>query len=92
MAEEKQVTEIDKKCAFTGKAIKRVKRYYRNGLYFLNKAAFQGWLQKKKEDGAAATVASEAPAAAEALAKKEAAPKEAKAEPKAEEKAEEKKG
>ena len=39
MAEEKEVKDITKKCAHSGKALKRVKRYYRNGFYFANKAA-----------------------------------------------------
>jgi len=86
MAEEKQVTDIDKKCAHTGKAIKRVRRYYRNGLYFINKAAFQAWQQKQRETAAAAAPAEgSAPVEAKAEAKPETKP-EAKPEAKAEEK------
>jgi hypothetical protein len=53
MAEEKEVKDIKKKCAQTGKTIKRAKRYYRNGLYFVNKAAFKAWYDKQREEKAA---------------------------------------
>jgi len=46
MADEKE--DISKKCAETGTSLKRTKRYYREGRYFLNKNAYQTW--KKKED------------------------------------------
>jgi len=48
MAEE-QDKEIGKKCAHSGVALKRSKRYYRNGLYFLNKASFKSWQVKQQE-------------------------------------------
>ena len=52
--------EINKKCTETGTTLKRSKRYYRNGKYFLNKNAFKIWIkkqleeQKKKDEEAAA--------------------------------------
>jgi hypothetical protein len=53
------------KCAMSGKAIKRRKRYYRNGKYFLNKASYQAFVKKQKADAdtAAAAAAAAAPAA-----------------------------
>jgi hypothetical protein len=53
------------KCAMSGKAIKRRKRYYRNGKYFLNKASYQAFVTKQKTDAdaAAAAAAAAAPAA-----------------------------
>jgi hypothetical protein len=45
-------TEWKKKCAETGKSLKRVRRYYRNGRYFLNKAAFKAYLKKQQEAAA----------------------------------------
>ena len=53
------------KCAMSGKAIKRRKRCYRNGKYFLNKASWQAFVKKQKDDAAAAAAAA-APAAEEA--------------------------
>ena len=50
-------TEWKSKCAQTGKAIKRRKRYYRNGKYFLNKASWQAFVQKVKDAAAAAPAA-----------------------------------
>lgn len=59
MAEQKQAPAVDadhgKKCVFTGSTIKKVKRYYRNGKYFLNKAAFKGYEDKLKQEKAAAS-------------------------------------
>lgn len=49
MAEEKEVEDIGKKCASTGATLKRAKRYYRNGKYFVNKNAFKAWLKKQEE-------------------------------------------
>jgi len=66
MAEEKEVKDVKKKCASTGKNLKRVRRYYRNGLYFVNKAAFKTWDQKRQDDKAKAEAeakSKEAPAA-----------------------------
>jgi len=56
------------KCAMSGKAIKRRKRYYRNGKYFLNKASYQAFVKKQQADAAtaAAAAAAAAPAAEEA--------------------------
>ena len=69
MAEEKEVKDKKRKCAVTGKNLKRVKRYFRNGLYFANKAAFKTWEKTKKEEAektAAESKAKEAPAEAAA--------------------------
>ncbi|NTV30300.1 MAG: hypothetical protein HGA80_09490 [Candidatus Omnitrophica bacterium] len=49
------------KCANTGKALKRKKRYYRNGKYYITKAAWQA--QVKKDAEAAKAKEAEAPAA-----------------------------
>ena len=48
------------KCANTGKALKRKKRYYRNGKYYLTKAA---WKAQVKKDAEGKAQAAEAPAA-----------------------------
>ena len=42
------------KCANTGKALKRKKRYYRNGKYYISKAAFQAQAKKEAEAKVAA--------------------------------------
>lgn len=47
MADEKE--DISKKCAGTGTTLKRSRRYYRNGKYFLNKNAFKAYEAKLKE-------------------------------------------
>lgn len=44
--------DYGKKCAHTGAAIKRVKRYYRNGKYYKNKRAFMDAVKKAAEDAA----------------------------------------
>ena len=52
MADEKE--DISKKCAQTGTALKRSRRYYRNGKYFLNKNAFKAFeakLKAQEEEG-----------------------------------------
>ncbi len=54
MSEKKKDNEVAKKCAGTGKALKRVKRYYRNGLYYANKTAYQAKVKKDKEAAAGA--------------------------------------
>ena len=52
------------KCANTGKALRRKKRYYRNGKYYITKAAWQAQVKKEAEAKASAAPASaEAPAA-----------------------------
>ncbi|MGE0269092.1 MAG: hypothetical protein AB7S78_11635 [Candidatus Omnitrophota bacterium] len=38
---EAEKEDISKKCAQTGTTLKRAKRYYRNGKYFVNKNAFK---------------------------------------------------
>ena len=48
MADEKE--DLSKKCAQTGVALKKFKRYYRNGRYFISKAAFVTWFQKIQEE------------------------------------------
>jgi hypothetical protein len=50
MAEEVKNDEWRKKCAFSGTALKNVKRYYRNGRYYKNKASFQQHLKKLLEE------------------------------------------
>ncbi len=47
MADDKE--EINKKCAQTGTTLKRSRRYYRNGKYFINKNAFKAFEAKLKE-------------------------------------------
>ncbi len=66
MGKVKPENEWKFKCAQSGKAIKRRKRYYRNGKYFLNKASWQAFVKKQKEtaaEAAAAAAAAEAPKA-----------------------------
>ncbi|MBF0330926.1 MAG: hypothetical protein HQL17_03240 [Candidatus Omnitrophica bacterium] len=62
MGKVKPENEWKFKCAQSGKAIKRRKRYYRNGKYFLNKASWQAFVKKQK-DAAAEAAAAEAPKA-----------------------------
>jgi hypothetical protein len=50
--------DIRKKCAGTGVTLRRKRRYYRNGKYFLNKNAYKMFVEKENEKKAA-----EAPAA-----------------------------
>ncbi len=57
MGKVKPENEWKFKCASSGKAIKRRKRYYRNGKYFLNKASWQAFVTKQKETAAAAAAA-----------------------------------
>lgn len=52
MADEKE--DLSKKCAQTGTSLKRARRYYRAGKYFVNKAAFKAYDDKAKADAAAA--------------------------------------
>lgn len=66
MADEKQAApaeDISKKCAGTGVALRRKKRYYREGRYFLNKNAFKAYQAKEAEKAEAEKPAAEAPAA-----------------------------
>jgi len=51
--------ELGKKCAFTGKALKRRKRYYRNGKYYISKTAFKSAMKKQQEEQAKAAPAQE---------------------------------
>ncbi len=51
--------DIRKKCAQTGVNLKRKKRYYRNGRYYITKAAFQ--TKAKTEKAAAATAVAASP-------------------------------
>ena len=44
--------DISKKCAQTGTTLKRSRRYYRNGKYFINKNAFKAHEAKLKEQAA----------------------------------------
>ena len=67
MGKVKPENEWKFKCAQSGKAIKRRKRYYRNGKYFLNKASWQAFVEKQKEAAATAAAAA-ATAAGEAKA------------------------
>ena len=57
MGKVKPENEWKFKCAHSGKAIKRRKRYYRNGKYFLNKASWQAFVKKQKDDATAAAAA-----------------------------------
>ena len=67
MGKVKPENEWKFKCAMSGKAIKRRKRYYRNGKYFLNKASYQAFVKKQKDDAAtAAAAAAPAPEAPKA--------------------------
>ncbi len=52
------------KCANTGKTLKRKKRYYRNGKYYISKAAWKAQAKKEAEAKAAAKAAAEAAPAA----------------------------
>ena len=63
MGKVKPENEWKFKCANTGKAIKRRKRYYRNGKYYLNKASYEAQMVKEAEAKAKAAAAA-APAAA----------------------------
>ena len=60
MGKVKPANEWKFKCAQSGKAIKRRRRYYRNGKYFLNKASWQAYVKKQKEDKATADAAAAA--------------------------------
>jgi len=71
MGKVKPENEWKFKCANTGKAIKRRKRYYRNGKYYITKAAWEA--QAKKEAEEKAKAAAEAPKAEDKAAE---APKE----------------
>lgn len=66
MADEKE--DLSKKCAQTGTTLKRSKRYFRNGRYFINKAAFKAHNEKLQEEAkkAADDAAAAEPAAAKA--------------------------
>ncbi len=62
MGKVKPENEWKFKCANTGKAIKRKKRYYRNGKYYITKAAWQDQV-KKDAEGKAKAAAEAAPEA-----------------------------
>lgn len=47
MADDRE--DISKKCAQTGTTLKRSRRYYRNGKYYINKNAFKAFEAKLKE-------------------------------------------
>ena len=66
MAEETKVEKKPKRrnCAQTKKPMKRIQWYYREGEYFVNKAAFQEWKKKKVEEKAKAEAEKAAAAAA----------------------------
>lgn len=65
MGKVKPENEWKFKCANTGKAIKRRKRYYRNGKYYLNKNA---WKAQAVKDNEAKAKAAADKAAADAAA------------------------
>ena len=44
--------DIKKKCASTGTTLKRAKRYFREGHYFLNKNAYKTWAEKRQAEKA----------------------------------------
>ena len=48
-ASKDQPAEVGTKCAFSGVRLRRVKRYYRNGRYYINKRAFQEHDEQLKE-------------------------------------------
>lgn len=52
MGKVKPENEWKFKCANTGKAIKRKKRYFRNGKYYISKAAWKAQVKKEAEDKA----------------------------------------
>ena len=54
MAQATQDADLGKKCAFSGKPIKRARRFYRNGKYYLNKASFKANWPKIQEEKAKA--------------------------------------
>ena len=43
------------KCAETGVKLKKTKRYYREGSYFVNRSAFMSWKKKRLEEKASAS-------------------------------------
>ena len=51
---DKKNEDFGKKCAGTGKSIKRERRYYRDGKYFANKTAYINWRKKEAEKAAEA--------------------------------------
>tara|TARA_B100000745_G_scaffold219027_1_gene145789 strand:- start:418 stop:663 length:246 start_codon:yes stop_codon:yes gene_type:complete len=74
----KKDEDFGKKCAHSGATLKKSKRYYRNGQYFVNKAAFKAKLEKdlaaakQAEAEKAEAAKAEAEAAAEPAAEPEA--------------------
>lgn len=82
---DKTDSELGKKCAQTGTTLKRVKRYYREGKYFVNKNAYKAHQEKLLEEAKKAE--DEAREAAEKEAEAKAAADAAAAEAKAQEKA-----
>lgn len=65
MADAPAVEKVVLKCLQTGVTLRRKKRYYRNGNYFINKAAFKAHTSKQAEKKAeeASAPAAEAPKA-----------------------------
>ena len=58
-----QPSEVGTKCALSGVRLRKVKRYYRNGRYYINKRAF-----KEHDKQLAEKAAQEKPAEPEAAA------------------------
>ena len=62
-----QTAEVGTKCAFSGVRLRKVKRYYRNGQYYINKRAYQEHAKQLKDkareekDKASAEAASATP-------------------------------
>lgn len=46
---EKTDSELGKKCAQTGVALTKARRYYRNGQYYRNKTAYRAHMKKLKD-------------------------------------------
>jgi len=75
--------DLSKKCAHTGGTLKRSKRYYRNGKFYINKNAYLA-AAKKAQDDQTKKSAEEAEAKAEEASKEEVAEEKVAEEPKAE--------
>lgn len=52
---EAEKEDISKKCAQTGTTLKRAKRYFRNGRYFVNKNAFKLYEEARLKKAAEGT-------------------------------------
>jgi len=92
--EKDEKEDISKKCAQTGTTLKRARRYYRDGKYFINKRAykeFSAQLKKDSEEAKAEDVPADKPKEEPKEESKKQAQKESKAETKQAKKEEPKK-